>query len=99
MFEYFDVVWQVQSPFSFVLLGYVRCQSTEVLSNIHNYLRLLAYECFALALKTVLPDLLDDNIKPALLHGDLWSGNIISGKNHPYFIDSASYYGHRRYCQ
>jgi fructosamine-3-kinase len=39
--------------------------------------------------------LLDDNIKPALLHGDLWSGNIISGKNHPYFIDSASYYGHR----
>jgi hypothetical protein len=35
-----------------------------------------------LALKTVLPDLLDDNIKPALLHGDLWSGNIISEKNH-----------------
>jgi fructosamine-3-kinase len=44
---------------------------------------------------SLLPDLLDDNIKPALLHGDLWSGNIISGKNHPYFIDSASYYGHR----
>lgn len=33
---------------------------------------------------------------PALLHGDLWSGNLIFGeKNEPYFIDPASYYGLR----
>ncbi len=48
-----------------------------------------------LKIESILPNLLDGNIKPALLHGDLWSGNVLSGKNHPYFIDSASYYGHR----
>ncbi len=46
-------------------------------------------------IETVLPSLLDNSIKPSLLHGDLWSGNYISGKNNPYFIDTASYYGHR----
>ncbi len=48
-----------------------------------------------LTIEGLLPHLLDDDIKPALLHGDLWSGNVISEKNHPYFIDTASYYGHR----
>ncbi len=34
--------------------------------------------------------------KPALLHGDLWSGNYIQGaQNKPYLIDPAVYYGHR----
>jgi len=34
--------------------------------------------------------------KPALLHGDLWSGNILRGKNgSPCLIDPAVYYGHR----
>jgi len=34
--------------------------------------------------------------KPALLHGDLWSGNIHSDQNkRPYLIDPAVYYGHR----
>lgn len=33
---------------------------------------------------------------PALLHGDLWSGNIhCDQKNRPYLIDPAVYYGHR----
>lgn len=36
------------------------------------------------------------NEKPALLHGDLWSGNIMKGKNgSPVLIDPAVYYGHR----
>lgn len=36
------------------------------------------------------------NEKPALLHGDLWSGNIIKGKDgNPALIDPAVYYGHR----
>ncbi|HAO53035.1 MAG TPA: fructosamine kinase, partial [Gammaproteobacteria bacterium] len=48
-----------------------------------------------LQVKDILPNLLDNTIKPTLLHGDLWSGNVLSGKNHPYFIDTASYYGHR----
>ena len=35
------------------------------------------------------------NIKPALLHGDLWSGNyLISTSGQPYLIDPAVYYGH-----
>ncbi|MFZ1791714.1 MAG: fructosamine kinase family protein [Saprospiraceae bacterium] len=34
--------------------------------------------------------------KPALLHGDLWSGNyLISSNGQPYFIDPAVYFGHR----
>lgn len=33
---------------------------------------------------------------PALLHGDLWSGNFIAGTNDtPFLIDPAIYYGHR----
>lgn len=35
------------------------------------------------------------NIKPALLHGDLWSGNyLISKDGTPYLIDPAVYFGH-----
>jgi len=35
-------------------------------------------------------------VQPALLHGDLWSGNyIINAKGIPYLIDPAVYYGHR----
>ncbi len=33
---------------------------------------------------------------PALLHGDLWSGNLLSGRGQePVLIDPAVYYGHR----
>lgn len=36
-----------------------------------------------------------DNIKPSLLHGDLWNGNyLISKSGTPYLIDPAVYYGH-----
>jgi len=33
--------------------------------------------------------------KPALLHGDLWSGNHLVKKGKPCFMDPAVYYGHR----
>jgi fructosamine-3-kinase len=33
---------------------------------------------------------------PSLIHGDLWSGNFISGENNmPWLIDPAIYFGHR----
>ena len=48
-----------------------------------------------LSLENKLAHLLPAKITPSLLHGDLWSGNVMSGKNYPVFIDSASYYGHR----
>jgi len=35
------------------------------------------------------------NVKPSLLHGDLWGGNYLIAKNGiPYLIDPALYYGH-----
>lgn len=35
------------------------------------------------------------DIKPSLLHGDLWSGNfLIATDGTPYLIDPAAYYGH-----
>lgn len=40
-----------------------------------------------------LPDLLPDS-PPSLLHGDLWSGNVLYSNEHkPVFIDPAVYYG------
>ncbi|MBO3116058.1 fructosamine kinase family protein [Winogradskyella sp. DF17] len=48
----------------------------------------------SLNIKSVLKIFCDD-IKPSLLHGDLWSGNfLISEDNTPYLIDPAAYYGH-----
>jgi fructosamine-3-kinase len=42
-----------------------------------------------------LPDLFPQE-KPALLHGDLWSGNVmINERGEPTLIDPAVYYGHR----
>lgn len=35
------------------------------------------------------------NVKPSLLHGDLWGGNyLIATNGTPYLIDPATYYGH-----
>ena len=43
----------------------------------------------------VLPGMLTEE-KPALLHGDLWSGNFMVGKGGvPFIIDPALYYGNR----
>ena len=44
---------------------------------------------------SVFKDLLGNDIKPSLLHGDLWSGNyLIALDGTPYLIDPAIYYGH-----
>jgi protein-ribulosamine 3-kinase len=41
-----------------------------------------------------LPEIFPDR-KPSLLHGDLWSGNLLCNKNdQPVLIDPAVYYGH-----
>ncbi len=58
---------------------------------------LLDYDLYErlLSLEPKLSKYLDKTIKPSLLHGDLWSGNVIKGKDNPYFIDSACYFGHR----
>lgn len=33
-------------------------------------------------------------MKPSVLHGDLWSGNIASAEGQPAIFDPAAYYGH-----
>jgi len=47
-----------------------------------------------LLIKSKIENLLVNSIKPSLLHGDLWSGNVINGTNSPIFIDTSCYYGH-----
>lgn len=44
---------------------------------------------------TVFEDLLENDSKPSLLHGDLWAGNyLIANDGTPYLIDPAVYWGH-----
>lgn len=75
---------------------------------IHQRLEPLIQKCLAKNLLTSteyglfknlyqkLPQVFDDGEKPALLHGDLWSGNFMcNGNNEPVLIDPAVYYGHR----
>ena len=43
----------------------------------------------------VFEELLGKDVKPSLLHGDLWAGNyLIATNGTPYLIDPATYWGH-----
>ncbi|CAK7192940.1 putative ketoamine kinase [Commensalibacter sp. Nvir] len=44
-------------------------------------------------MKTI-TEFLPEHPLPSLLHGDLWTGNILAHFNTPYLIDPACYYGH-----
>lgn len=46
-------------------------------------------------MRSGLPSLFPPDEKPALLHGDLWSGNVIDYKGAPCLVDPALYYGNR----
>lgn len=71
-----------------------RCQPLVKLSLNQGYLtseELKLFSRFYLKVPEIWP-----HEKPALLHGDLWSGNHIVGKgNQPVLIDPAVYFGHR----
>ena len=41
-----------------------------------------------------LPSLIPDTPKASLLHGDVWSGNVLCHEEKLYLIDPALYYGH-----
>ncbi|XP_055431445.1 ketosamine-3-kinase isoform X3 [Bubalus kerabau] len=50
------------------------------------------------ALQLKIPDLFSDlDIVPALLHGDLWGGNVAEDSSGPIIFDPASFYGHSEY--
>jgi fructosamine-3-kinase len=42
-----------------------------------------------------IPDLVPNESKPVLIHGDLWGGNYMVSENGPALIDPASYYAER----
>ena len=42
-----------------------------------------------------LPELIPDDARPSLIHGDLWSGNYMHTKIKPALIDPAAYYANR----
>jgi len=42
-----------------------------------------------------IPDFVPKNSVPALIHGDLWSGNYMNTSSGPALIDPASYYADR----
>lgn len=47
-------------------------------------------------LRTRLHEWIHDDEPPALVHGDLWSGNLhTDGNGHPALLDPAAYYAHR----
>ncbi|KAM6174192.1 ketosamine-3-kinase [Erethizon dorsatum] len=50
------------------------------------------------ALQLKIPSLFRDlEIVPALLHGDLWGGNVAEDSSGPIIFDPASFYGHSEY--
>lgn len=50
------------------------------------------------SLQLKIPDLFRDlDIVPALLHGDLWGGNVAEDPSGPIIFDPASFYGHSEY--
>ncbi|XP_060027673.1 ketosamine-3-kinase isoform X2 [Erinaceus europaeus] len=50
------------------------------------------------ALQLKIPGLFRDvDITPALLHGDLWGGNVAEDASGPIIFDPASFYGHSEY--
>jgi fructosamine-3-kinase len=64
-----------------------RCTNIGLLSYTHQqrFNRLFAK----------LHDVFDGNTRPSLLHGDLWSGNLMCNESsQPVLIDPAVYYGH-----
>lgn len=68
------------------------CYQIELAYN-NNQLSNAEYQ-HALSLEPIVMHLLDIPITPVLLHGDLWSGNVLYDRGSHYFIDTACYYGH-----
>ena len=67
------------------LLPQINWAKSQLNSNLYQAL---------LNLEVQLSTVLSADIKPVLLHGDLWSGNVLFVNSKPYLIDPACYYGH-----
>lgn len=70
-----------------------RCEPLIKIALDSNYLNtgdLARFQNLYKILNSIIPE-----EPPALLHGDLWSGNILSSPRGYYVLDPAVYYGHR----
>jgi fructosamine-3-kinase len=64
-----------------------KCSDKGMLANRHQKQFEILYKH--------LPNIFDEDHKPALVHGDLWSGNFMCNQfSEPVLIDPAVYYGH-----
>ena len=79
--NWFDFFWEYRLLFQINLAFQNQLLSVEEVS-------------FLKSIKVKANQILDINIKPTLVHGDLWMGNIICNSGKPVFIDPAPYYGH-----
>ena len=72
-------------------LGY-QLQLTHTNGHLTPELQLL----YEKALPNIIEHLMESEERPALLHGDLWRGNVLFDEvGAPVLIDPAAYYGHR----
>jgi fructosamine-3-kinase len=66
----------------------IQCRQQNLLAQKH--------EALFQKLARKLSSIFNEQEKPALVHGDLWSGNFMcSTTEEPYLIDPAIYFGHR----
>lgn len=78
------------------------CRCSNRKTTCHSFLKDLSFTsklniCFSI-LQLKIPQFFKDvEVVPALLHGDLWGGNVAECAEGPVIYDPASFYGHSEY--
>jgi protein-ribulosamine 3-kinase len=93
--NYMGSVPQVNSSYSRWTDFFINCRLKPMVNRC-KHLKMLTSE-MEMKLERLFGDFpsLYEQVPPSLLHGDLWSGNVIcSATGEPIFIDPAVYYGH-----
>ena len=92
--NYIGATRQINSPRSTWIDFFRECRLEPQFRMAEDYFDDTAVRCI-LKLLDRLPDLLVEPKQPSLLHGDLWSGNYIIGRDgEAWLIDPAVYVGH-----
>jgi protein-ribulosamine 3-kinase len=94
--NYFGAILQKNTPMANGVQFYIEQRLQPIVALAHEKGHLTAAQCtaFEQIYKRVEQDIPQD--KPALLHGDFWSGNLMVGTNGlAIMVDPSSYYGFR----